>query len=65
MPRYHSSIRTHPEIRRLLKEAGIDPDRVALRSIEGRPAKTKHVVKIVGKKVTIFCSDCVAKGYLI
>lgn len=58
---YHSTVYTNKEMRKLL---GKDIDNFVLSSIVGKPARTKHVIKKKGNKITIFGSDFVAKGYL-
>lgn len=59
---YHSTPYTNKEMRHLL---GDRIKHFTLASIQGKPARTKGVIKVQGNKVTIFGSDVIAKGYLI
>lgn len=59
---YHSTIFVNKEIRQLLGERIND---FVLSAIRGKPARTKHAIKVKGNKVTIFGSDFIAKGYFI
>lgn len=65
MPRFHSTHRKNPEMKNLLRAAGVDPDRFALAEIRGKPARTKHEFRFKGNKLTLFCSDCVVIGYVL
>lgn len=59
---YHSTPYTNKELKKLL---GRMIDNFVLSSIVGKPACTKHQIKIKNNKVTVFGSDFVAKGYLL
>lgn len=61
---FHSTTYTNKKIRRLLSTARIAPENFSLAIVIGRPARTKNRVVIVGSKVTVFCDDCVVKGFI-
>lgn len=61
---FHSTAYTNKKIRRLLATAGIAPENFSLAIVIGRPARTKNQIIITGNKVTLFCDDCVVKGFI-
>lgn len=58
---HHSLIYTNRQVRKLL---GQNKDNFILSVVKRGPAKTKNKIKINGDKVTIFCDNLIAKGYL-
>lgn len=60
---YHSTLYINPQLKKLLRGAGIDIDTFTLAVIKGKPAKTKNKVIIKDKRVTVFGTDFVAKGF--
>lgn len=61
---YHSTVYTNPQIRTLLRKAGIPLENFIMERISGMPARTKNTVRVRGNKVTVFGSDFVCSGYL-